>query len=88
MPGRKVAKLQRSADGFIIDAADLGPLLGLPAADVPELMRKGKITCLSEQGQDADAGRFRVTFRHGALRVRFTVDDSGHVLFQSRFSGT
>jgi hypothetical protein len=79
-------KLDPTPDGFAIDSNDLGPLLGLPPADVPGLMRQGQITCLSEKGQDADAGRFRVTFRYGAVRVRFTVDEAGNILFQSRIS--
>lgn len=81
-------KLQLIPGGFSIDANDLGPLLGLPPADVPELMRQGRITCLSEKGEGTDAGRFRVTFRHAAVRIRFTVDAAGNVLFQSRIAGS
>jgi Family of unknown function (DUF6522) len=80
-------KLEPTPDGFTIDASDLGPLLGLSPADVPGMMRQGLITCLSEKGQNADAGRFRVTFRYGVIRVRFTVDLAGNVLFQSRLAG-
>jgi Family of unknown function (DUF6522) len=80
-------KLEPTPDGFIIDASDLGPLLGLPPADVPSLMRQGLISCISEKGEGDDAGRFRVTFRHATMRVRFTVDAAGHVLFQSRIAG-
>lgn len=80
-------KLDPTPDGFTVDAHDLAPLLGLPPADVPDLMRQGQITCLSEKGEGTDAGRFRVTFRYAAIRVRFTVDATGHVLFQSRIAG-
>lgn len=85
-PGSERAgmKLEPTETGFIVDAADLGPLLGLPPAEVPGLMRAGKITSLSETGQGTDAGRFRVTFRYGAIRLRFTVDAAGNILFQSR----
>jgi hypothetical protein len=77
-------RLERTDSGFQIDAADLGPLLGLEPADVPRLMREGRITSLSEEGRDEDAGRHRITFRHGATRVRLTVDDSGEVLLRTR----
>ncbi len=70
--------------GFTIDAEDLGPLLGLDPAEVPALMREGRITTLSETGAGEDEGRFRVTFRHGAVRLRLTVDATGEVLAQSR----
>ena len=71
----------------MIDATDLGPLFGLPPGDVPGLMRQGLISCVAEKGEGADAGRFRVTFRHATVRVRFTVDAAGEVLFQSRIEG-
>lgn len=77
-------RLERTDTGFQIDAADLGPLLGVAAADVPRLMREGRITSLSEEGRDEDAGRHRITFRHGATRVRFTVDETGEVLLRTR----
>jgi hypothetical protein len=80
-------KLEPTSAGFTVDANDLGPLLGIPPADVPGLMRQGKITCLSEKGQGTDAGRFRVTFRYATVRIRFTVDEAGNVLFQSRIVG-
>jgi hypothetical protein len=79
-------KLDPTENGFVIDAADLGPLLDVYPSDVPELMRQGKITCISEEGQGADTGRFRVTFRHKSVRVRFTVDAEGNILMQSRIS--
>lgn len=77
-------RLTPTADGFEIEAEDLAPLLGLPAAEVPELMRVGMIGCLSEEGQGTDAGRFRVSFRYGTVRVRFTVDAEGNVLSRTR----
>ncbi len=86
--GGGAMRLEPTEDGFVIDAADLGPLLGLPPAEVPRLMREGQITTLSETGEGEDSGRFRVTFRHGAVRVRFTVDAEGRVLTQSRTDAT
>ncbi len=77
-------RLERTDSGFQIDAADLGPLLGLEPADVPRLMREGRITSLCEEGQGEDAGRHRITFRHGTTRVRLTVDNTGEVLLRTR----
>lgn len=67
-----------------VDAADLGPLLDIPAADVLALMRDGAITSRFETGIDADAGTHRLTFWYGDLRLRFTCDEQGHVLKTSR----
>lgn len=69
---------------FSVEAEDLAPLLGVAPAEVPLLMRRGEITGLVEEGRDADAGRFRVTFRHRGTRLRFTVDAEGNVLSRSR----
>ena len=77
-------RLERTKRGFQIDAADLGPLLGISPADTQRLMRAGRITSLHEAGEGEDAGRHRITFRHGATRVRFTVDESGEVLLRTR----
>lgn len=80
-------RLERSGAGFTIAAEDLGPLLGLPPAEVPVLMRDGAITSRFETGEGADEGRFRLTFLHGTLRLRLTVDADGQVLSQSRVHG-
>lgn len=77
-------RLERTDTGFQIDAIDLGPLLGVPPADLPRLMREGRITSLSEEGRDEDAGRHRITFRYAATRVRVTVDETGEVLLRTR----
>ena len=63
-----------------IDAHDLGPLLGLPAASVPGKMRSGEITSRFETGMDEDAGRFRMTFYHNDKRIRLTCSEDGIVL--------
>lgn len=79
-------RLHPTPDGFVIDAADLGPLLGLDPGDVARLMRDGRITHVSEAGEGEDAGRYRVTFRHGSTRLRLTLDQSGAVLSRTRTS--
>ena len=79
-------KVTLTNDGATVDAHDLGPLLGLDHAEVPAKMRSGEITSQSEQGADEDAGRTRLTFWYGGLRVRITCDESGNVVKTSRTS--
>ena len=74
--------------GFVIDAEDLGPLLGVDPPRVPELMREGRITSRFEQGEDEDEGRFRVTFLHDDMMVRLIITADGMVLQRSRVRGT
>lgn len=77
-------RLEATATGFAIDAADLGSLLDLPTEEVRALMRAGRIGSGFERGEGDDAGRFRVTFTHGRRRVRLTIDGDGRVLQRSR----
>ncbi|PVA06633.1 DUF6522 family protein [Thalassorhabdomicrobium marinisediminis] len=64
----------------VVDAADLGPLLGVAPADVPTLMRAGEITSRFETGEGEDAGRMRLTFFYNGKRVRLTCTTQGEVL--------
>ncbi|MCX7560184.1 DUF6522 family protein [Sulfitobacter sp. F26204] len=68
----------------VIDAHDLGPLLGLEPAQVPVKMRSGEITSRFETGAQEDAGRFRLTFYHNGTRLRLTCAQDGSVLSTSR----
>ena len=70
--------------GFLIQAADLGPLLEVEPRLVPELMRTGQITSRSETGAGEDQGRFRLTFRYGGITLRLVVTPEGEVLQRSR----
>lgn len=64
----------------VIDAQDLGKLLGLDPADVQVKMREGQITSRFETGEGEDAGRFRLTFFFGDQRVRLTCAEDGEVI--------
>jgi len=77
-------RLEPTEGGFQIEAADLAGLLELSEQGVRRLMREGRISSLSEEGQGADAGRHRITFRHGTTRVRLTVNREGEVLLRTR----
>ncbi len=74
--------------GFVIDATDLGPLLGVEPARVPALMREGAITRRFERGEAEDTGRFRLTFLHDRVTVRLIVAADGMVISQARILGT
>ncbi|NUH67114.1 hypothetical protein HTT03_17660 [Sulfitobacter sp. S0837] len=68
----------------VIDAGDLGPLLGLEPAVVQEKMRRGEITSRYETGTDEDAGRFRLTFFYAGARLRLTCAEDGTVIHRSK----
>jgi hypothetical protein len=77
-------RLERSGEGFAVEAGDLGRLLDLDPGAVQGLMRAGAIRSVFERGEGEDAGRFRLTFTHGSRRVRLIVDAEGRVLQRSR----
>ncbi|MPZ37167.1 MAG: hypothetical protein GEU95_03735 [Rhizobiales bacterium] len=68
---------------FVVDAALIGELLGIPAADVPALMRSRAITSVCETGVDADQGTFRLNVFHRARHARLRVDATGRILQRS-----
>ncbi len=70
----------------VIDAHDLGPLIGVDPALVQTKMRAGDITSKYETGQGADAGRFRMTFYYDGKTVRLTCADDGTVISTTRTS--
>lgn len=71
-------------NGVVVPAEILGPLLDVAPADVPNLMRDGEITSRLEAGADEDAGRHRLTFWYGGLRLRLTIDGQGDILTTTR----
>lgn len=73
-------KIEMNNGQPVIDARDLGSLLGIDPAEVHAKMREGDITSKFEIGQDEDAGRFRLTFYHDGKRVRLTCSSDGNVI--------
>jgi hypothetical protein len=67
--------------GFVIDAEDFGPLLGVEAPRVPELMRESRITRRSER-EGEDEGRFRLTFWYDQTTLQLVVRANGTVIGQ------
>lgn len=64
-------------DDVTIDAEILAPKLGLSVADLKVQMAKGLVLSVVEAGQDADAGRTRLTFRYRARIWRVVVEADG-----------
>lgn len=71
--------------GIVVDARVIGAGLGLDPAEVPDLMRSGRLTSRSEVGQDEHAGFHRLTFYHEGRALRLTVDASGQIVKQACF---
>jgi len=70
----------RQGDAFVVDASLLGGAFGLTVEQVRAAMARGEITCHCEAGIDVDAGRWRLTFRRGALAFRMIVTGEGRIL--------
>lgn len=70
---------ERTEDGFVVDATLIAEAFHLPAAEVPGLMRAGRITVRSETGVGEDEGNTRLTFYYGNRAFRMTIDPSGAV---------
>ena len=65
--------------GATVDAEVLADGLGIDAAEVDILIRKGRLTSKFEKGVGNDAGRFRLTFWIDGKRFRIVVDDQGNI---------
>lgn len=75
--------VELSGNTFLVDAALIGELLGLPAARVPALMRDGQITSACERGTAEHDGQFRLTFFYHGRRARLSTDPAGRILRRS-----
>ncbi|MEQ8898207.1 MAG: DUF6522 family protein [Roseovarius sp.] len=67
-----------------IDASDLAGLLELSPQEMRDRMQDGRITTRLETGEDVDAGKMRLSFFHGDMRVRLTCSKDGTVLKTQR----
>ena len=80
-----MSTLQRDGEGFVIDAAVLAEAFGLSEAALRQGTADGTITSRCETGIGEDAGRWRLTFRHGGRAVRLVVDETGEIRARSSF---
>lgn len=62
-----------------VDAAFLAPKLGLSVEALRAEMGRGAVVGVAEEGRDEDAGRTRVTFRHGARIWRGVIEPDGRL---------
>lgn len=87
-PGPDAAppRIEIGPDGDCVVPAELvAAAFALDPADVPALMRAGHLTSRLERGEGDDAGRFRLTFYHGAQALRLVTDATGRIITRSRF---
>lgn len=77
--------VERDGTDFIVPAELIGAAFDIEPAQVPDLMRGGKMTSRCETGIDADAGRWRITIYFNGRALRLTVDEAGNILSQSAF---
>lgn len=75
----------RDDKSFHVDATVIGAGFRIDPSLVPELMRAGRITSRCEEGQDEDAGRWRLTFFHQGRALRLTVDTEGQIISRAIF---
>ena len=79
-------QISMTDDGPVVQARDLGPLLGVAPAELARLMREGTVTARHELGVGEDAGRFRLSFRYGGRTVRLTCTTDGTLVSWVRTS--
>ncbi|MFZ1624733.1 MAG: DUF6522 family protein [Gammaproteobacteria bacterium] len=68
---------------FSVDAAVIAAGLKVEARLVYSGVRDGTITTRCERGVAEDAGRYRLSFFHGARTFSLLVDESGKVIQRS-----
>ncbi|TNE35268.1 MAG: hypothetical protein EP348_09355 [Alphaproteobacteria bacterium] len=76
-------KLNIAGGEFEIDAATVAQGLRLDISNLKEGLKDGGITCRVERGEEADAGRFRVTFFSENCEFRLITDSGGRVVQRS-----
>jgi uncharacterized protein DUF6522 len=76
-------QLERTIEGFVIDASILGDLLNLPSSCVQDLMRQKEITSLCERGEEEHKGRYRLTFFYKGRQAQLNVDEAGEIVQRS-----
>jgi hypothetical protein len=75
--------VERTEDGFTVDAAVIAEAFELDAAEVPGLLRSGRIATVCEAGAAEDAGKHRLTFTSTRGRLQLVVDQSGAIVRRS-----
>jgi hypothetical protein len=76
-------ELERTEEGFSINASSLGELLNIPPSCILVMMRKNQITSVCERGEGEHEGQYRLTFLYEGRRAQLTVDETGQVAQRS-----
>jgi hypothetical protein len=71
--------ISRDGDDFVIEPEPVAARFGLSVEAFMQALGAGEIVAVVERGQDADAGRARLTFRRGVLLWRFILHVDGSV---------
>jgi hypothetical protein len=80
-----MSEVDFTESGIVVDARIIGTGLGLDPAEVPDLMRSGRLTSRTETGQEEHAGFHRLTFYHEGRALRLTVDAAGEIVKQASY---
>lgn len=78
-----MAALEFSDGAVAIDASIVADGLAIAPAALLQALREGSITSRCEQGVDADAGRYRLTFFSSRRRFRLVVNAQGAIVSRS-----
>ena len=79
-PESSAPDIEISDGTFVVNAAQLGELLDIPASRVPILMRERAITSVCELEVDENEGEFRI-YRN--RRARLSMDPKGRIIRRS-----
>ncbi|SEO06963.1 hypothetical protein SAMN04488103_11186 [Gemmobacter aquatilis] len=80
-----MTQVERDGSDFVVSAPLLVQAFKVTEDGIRQAIRDCSLTSICEAGVDADARRWRLTFRHAGRACRFTVDEAGTILSTSRF---
>ena len=80
-----MTQVELDGSDFVVSAALLAQAFKVTEDGIRQALRDGSLTSICEAGVNADAGPWRLTFRHAGRACRFTVDEAGTILSTSRF---
>lgn len=69
--------VEADEEGHTVDATVLAEKLGLDPETLSAELRAGRVRSLTERGEGEDAGRMRLTFRHGERAWAVQIEPDG-----------
>jgi hypothetical protein len=76
-------RIDHDGEGWVVPAELLAEALWLTPAEVPAMLRDGRITTSAEEGVGSDEGRTRLSFSTGRRRLRLVLAEDGKILHRS-----